>query len=92
MDNISASLLQGVFRHVRSWLSNLDRAGLKRKQQSVQALRDVITAARETAVYMRQMKDTGERCHRTESHLSVRASIRWSRTSRGRAMPTRRAR
>ncbi len=71
MENLSAGLLWGIFRHVRSWLSNLDRAGLQRKEQSVRALRGVIIAARETAVYIRRMKDTGQRHHDTESHLAV---------------------
>jgi hypothetical protein len=71
MDKISASLLWDIFKHVRSWLANLHRAGQDRQQQSIRALRDVITAARETAVYIRQMKDTGQRDHGIEARLSV---------------------
>ena len=68
---ISTGILWDIFKHAGSWLANLNRAGEERKQQSVDALRKVVTAARETAVYMRQMKDTGHRDHATEAHLSV---------------------
>ncbi len=71
MDKISAGLLWDIFKHVRSWLANLHRASQDRQQQSIRALRDVITAARETAVYIRQMKDTGRRDHGIEARLTV---------------------
>ncbi|MEC9314152.1 MAG: hypothetical protein VYB22_04640 [Pseudomonadota bacterium] len=71
MDNISPTLLWEIFKHVRSWLANLNRAGWQRKQQSKQALQNVILAARETAVYLRQFKDTGKPNHRTERHLAM---------------------
>lgn len=69
--NVSASLLWDIFKNARSWLANLDRAGRERKEQSVKALRNVVTASRETAVYIRQMNDTGTRDHATERHLSI---------------------
>jgi len=71
MDGVTTGLLWDIFKHIRSWLANLDRAGESRKLQSIQALRDVITAARETAVYLRQVKDSGRPNHKTETHLSV---------------------
>lgn len=71
MENISAGLLWEIFKHARSWLANLRRAGEDRKRQSVQALRRIVTAARETAVYMRQLEETGRRNHATETRLSV---------------------
>ena len=71
MDNISAGLLWDIFKHARAWLANLNRASDERKQQSIRALRDIISASRETAVYIRQMKDRGGRDHNTEAHLSV---------------------
>jgi len=71
MDGVTTGLLWDIFKHIRSWLANLDRAGESRKLQSIQALRDVITAARETAVYLRQVKDSGRPNHKTEAHLSV---------------------
>lgn len=71
MDPITPNLLWEILKHARSWLANLDRAGKERKEQSIRAVRDVITASRETAVYIRQMKDTGTRNHETEARLSV---------------------
>jgi hypothetical protein len=71
MDNISAGLLWDIFKHVRSWLANLDRASDERKQQSIKALRDVILASRETAVYIQHMNNNSARDHKTESHLAV---------------------
>jgi hypothetical protein len=71
MENIGAGLLWEIFKHARSWLANLNRASDQRKQQSVRALRDIISASRETAVYIRQMNDNGARDHVTESHLAV---------------------
>lgn len=71
MDIITAGLLWEILKHARLWLANLDRAGKERKEQSVRAVRDVITASRETAVYIRQMKESGNRCHDTEARLSV---------------------
>lgn len=71
MDTITAKLLWEILKHARSWLANLDRAGKERKEQSIRAVRDVITASRETAVYIRRMKETGSRCHDAEARLSV---------------------
>ena len=71
MDNISAELLWDIFKHIRSWLANLNRASDERKRESVAALRGIITASRETAVYIRQMKDTGTHNYNTENHLSL---------------------
>jgi len=71
MANISTALLWEIFKHAGSWLSNLNRASDKRKQQSINALRNIILASRETAVYIRQMNDTSSRDHTTEKHLSA---------------------
>lgn len=71
MENISTGLLWEIFKHARSWLANLGRASSERKQQSIRALRDIISASRETAVYIRHMNDNGVRDHKTEIHLSV---------------------
>jgi len=71
MTNISASLLWDIFKHARSWLANLNRASDDRKQQSIKALRNIISASRETAVYIRQMNDKGLRDHSTEKQLSL---------------------
>ena len=71
MDIITPKILWEILKHVKSWLTNLGRASDERKEQSVRALRNVITASRETTVYMRSMKDTGSRNHETEAYLSV---------------------
>lgn len=71
MDILGSVSIWEILKHVRSWLANLDRAGKERKQQSIRALREVVIASRETAVYMRKMQDTGARNHETEAHLSV---------------------
>jgi len=72
MAEVSAGLLWQIFIHARAWLANLSRAGEQRKRQSVNALRGIITASRETAVYLRQLEETGRRDHTTELNLSLR--------------------
>ena len=69
MAEISAGLIWEILKHASSWLANLGRAGKERKEQSIRALREVITASRETAVYLRHMKETGNREPGTEAHL-----------------------
>ncbi|MEQ1599472.1 MAG: hypothetical protein ABL880_08935 [Methylotenera sp.] len=71
MDILGSVSIWEILKHVRSWLANLDRASQKRKQQSTHALREVVKAARETAVYMRQVHETGSKNHDTEARLSV---------------------
>ena len=70
MEPISSSTLYNLFRHGLQWLGNLRRARHGRIEESVQALRKVITAARETAVYLRQLKATGRPDHQVERHLT----------------------
>jgi hypothetical protein len=71
MADVNARLLWDIFRHVRSWLANLSRAGQKRRGESVAALRGVIKASRMTAVYLRQLGDTGRQNHTREAELAV---------------------
>ena len=71
MEPISSSTLYDLFRHGLQWLGNLRRARQGRIEESVQALRKVITAARETAVYLRQLKTTGKPDHQVERHLTL---------------------
>ncbi len=71
MEILSTKLLWEILKHAKSWLTNLDRASEARKAQSIKAVRKVITASRETAVYIRSMKVTGQPNHETEAHLSV---------------------
>jgi len=68
---VTAISLWELVKHTGTWVTNLKRAKDSRKKESVDALRKVVIAARQTAVYMRQLKDTGEKSHKTESELSV---------------------
>mgnify|MGYP000043008109 FL=1 len=72
MAEISAGLLWDLFKHARSWLVNLNRAGERRKRESKEALRGIILASRQTAVYLRQLEDSGRRDHEAERRLSTR--------------------
>lgn len=71
MEALTTKILGDLFTHGYKWLSNLRRANKERKQESILALRQVITASRETAVYIRQLNDSGSRNHDTERHLSL---------------------
>lgn len=71
MDLITGNTLYGLFRHGLQWLGNLRRARPARIEASVQALRRVITAARETAVYLRQFAQTRQSDHQVERRLTV---------------------
>lgn len=59
-----------LIKHLRQWLGNLNRAGKERKQQSRDALRAVILAARSTAVYIRKLQKTDQQDFSEESKLS----------------------
>ena len=67
---ISESLLRELFRHLRTWLANLQRAGGERRRESVAALRAVIIAARHTQAYMRKLKIEQKQGHREEARLA----------------------
>lgn len=60
-----------LLRHAIQWLANLRRARESRKRESIQALRRVVTAARETTVYLRQLNNEQRRDHAVERHLTV---------------------
>lgn len=59
-----------LIKHLRQWLSNLNRAGQARKLQSIDALRAVILASRSTAVYMRHLRQAGLSDYKEEASLS----------------------
>ena len=71
MEALTTKILGDLFNHGYKWLLNLRRAKTERKKESIQALRQVVTASRETAVYIRQLNDNGNRDHNTERHLSL---------------------
>jgi hypothetical protein len=70
MSVISDSLLRELFRHLKSWLTNLQRAGSERKGQSIDALRAVVIASRHTQVYLRKLRDTTKQDHAEEAKLA----------------------
>lgn len=70
MEALTTKVLGDLFNHGYKWLINLRRAKTERKQESINALRRVVTASRETAVYIRQLNDNGNKNHDTERHLS----------------------
>jgi len=71
MEALTTKVLGDLFNHGYKWLTNLRRAKTERKQESIQALRQVVTASRKTAVYIRELNDNGNRNHETETHLSL---------------------
>ena len=71
MDILGSELIWEILKHTKSWLSNLGRASKLRKEQSVKALRGVIKASRETAVYIRQLQETGIQKHEIETRLAL---------------------
>lgn len=59
-----------LIKHLRRWLSNLNRANKERKKQSIESLRSVIIATRNTAIYLREISDAGKHSHSKEAKLS----------------------
>ena len=59
-----------LIRHLKRWLTNLRRAGEARRSQSIDALRAVIVAARQTQTYVRQLGNQGKADHDREAALS----------------------
>ena len=60
-----------LLSHLKKWLGNLSRAGEARKQASKQALRDVIKAVRETTLYLRSLRQGGDKSIDRERQLSL---------------------
>ena len=59
-----------LIRHLKQWLTNLNRASNERQRQSVEALRAVVIAARHTQAYVRRLADTANQDHAQEAKLS----------------------
>jgi len=70
MELITDVSLWELVKHLQSWLSNLRRAKSKRKEESKQALRQVILASRATYTYVRSVNETGKQSHAEEGRLS----------------------
>ncbi len=70
VDLVTSVSLWELIKHAGSWVVNLRRASATRKEESVNALRQVILAAQKTSVYIRH-NDTGYKDHNTEAELST---------------------
>ena len=69
---IGAKELLSIITHVKQWVGNLRRAKQLRKQESKKALRAVISAVRETTVYLRGLKEGREKSIEKEERLSLK--------------------
>ncbi|MBT8435863.1 MAG: hypothetical protein KJP11_00700 [Gammaproteobacteria bacterium] len=59
-----------LIKHLKQWLTNLNRANSARQRRSVEALRAVVIAARHTQAYLRLLNDTANQDHKREAALS----------------------
>lgn len=71
IEPLNPTALWALIKHASRWLINLSRAKNARRKASIVALRKVVIAARKTAVYVRQLKDTQNRHYATEAELAV---------------------
>lgn len=60
-----------IITHVKKWVTNLIRAKSERKKQSKEALRAVIRAVRETTIYLRNLREGGQKSIDRERELSL---------------------
>lgn len=70
MTELTAGALWALFKNGATWLTNLKRASQARKTESRKAVRQIVTAARETAVYVRRLNGIEVHDHKTEARLS----------------------
>ncbi len=59
-----------LVKHLKQWLTNLNRASKARQGKSIEALRAVVIVARHTQAYMRLLNDTFNQDHAQEAKLS----------------------
>ena len=59
-----------LVKHLKQWLTNLNRASNARQRQSTEALRAVVIVARHTQAYVRLLNDTLNQDHAQEAKLS----------------------
>ncbi len=59
-----------LIKHLKQWLTNLNRASSARQRRSIEALRAVVIAARHTQAYVRLLNDTTNQDHKQEAKLS----------------------
>ena len=60
-----------LVKHLKQWLVNLRNAGQARKTESIDALRAVIVAARQTSAYVRRLNELGQQDHAEEANLTA---------------------
>ncbi len=60
-----------IITHLKKWAANLVRAKSERKRQSKDALRAVIKAVRETAIYLRLLREGRPKSIAREKKLSL---------------------
>jgi len=60
-----------IITHIKKWVTNLLRAKSERKKQSNEALRAVIRAVRETTIYLRNLREGGQKSIEKERELSL---------------------
>lgn len=70
MLEVSSTVLWETVKHTFRWIINLKNAKIKRKKESIDALRAVILAVRKTSTYLRQIKDTGNKSYDKETELA----------------------
>lgn len=68
---LSASEWLSIITHVKKWVRNLIRAKAERKRESKEALRAVIKAVRKTTLYLRSLKEGGNKSIEKEENLSM---------------------
>ncbi|MGB5201892.1 MAG: hypothetical protein WBN68_12185 [Sedimenticolaceae bacterium] len=71
MELITDISLWELVKHLKQWLLNLRKAGEARKNESIDALRAVIVAARQTSAYVRRLNDIGQQDHAEEANLTA---------------------
>jgi len=63
--------LIAMLTHVKQWVSNLKRAKVARRHESMAALRGVIKAVRETTIYLRGLREGKAKSIKNERKLSM---------------------
>ena len=71
MIEVSSRALWELTKHIATWVANLSRAHELRQKQSINALRKVILASRETTFYLSQYRKTQQPNPYTEKQLSL---------------------
>ncbi len=70
LEPTTTAALSAVLKHVLTWLTNLRRASDARKNESLEAVNQVIIAARRTSVYSRA-HETGNVDMKVEAELAT---------------------